>query len=235
MNGDHGRGKMEEKEQMIENIKEIERDNADPRRNHYVVRIRRDTALMMTFIKFQNRVSHPRVTFNLLVTGILLALVPTIVEGLAMPGVIVSYGVGALLILTALFRQYLTLSMMKSSPEIKENEEITYYFGNSGVRALRGVTEENMGYYKNIYRVWEDERTYYVGMNEEDLLILPKDKFELGSEKEFLEFILDKSGAEYRWTPVGLLNKWKDFLAKTRNRITQLRMEAQEKEQEKKK
>ncbi len=226
---------MEEKEQMIENIKEIERDNADPRRNHYVVRIRRDTALMMTFIKFQNRVSHPRVTFNLLVTGILLALVPTIVEGLAMPGVIVSYGVGALLILTALFRQYLTLSMMKSSPEIKENEEITYYFGNSGVRALRGVTEENMGYYKNIYRVWEDERTYYVGMNEEDLLILPKDKFELGSEKEFLEFILDKSGAEYRWTPVGLLNKWKDFLAKTRNRITQLRMEAQEKEQEKKK
>ena len=226
---------MEEKEQMIENIKEIERDNADPRRNHYVVRIRRDTALMMTFIKFQNRVSHPRVTFNLLVTGILLALVPTIVEGLAMPGVIVSYGVGALLILTALFRQYLTLSMMKSSPEIKENEEITYYFGNSGVRALRGVTEENMGYYKNIYRVWEDERTYYVGMNEEDLLILPKDKFELGSEKEFLEFILDKSGAEYRWTPVGLLNKWKDFLAKTRNRITQLRMEAQEKDQEKKK
>ncbi len=235
MNQDHGRGKMEEKEQMIENIKEIERDNADPRRNHYVVRIRRDTALMMTFIKFQNRVSHPRVTFNLLVTGILLALVPTIVEGLAMPGVIVSYGVGALLILTALFRQYLTLSMMKSSPEIKENEEITYYFGNSGVRALRGVTEENMGYYKNIYRVWEDERTYYVGMNEEDLLILPKDKFELGSEKEFLEFILDKSGAEYRWTPVGLLNKWKDFLAKTRNRITQLRMEAQEKDQEKKK
>ena len=40
---------------------------------------------MMTFIKFQNRVSHPRVTFNLVVTGILLALVPTLVENLAMP------------------------------------------------------------------------------------------------------------------------------------------------------
>lgn len=226
---------MEEKEQMIEHVGETESENTDPRRNHYVVRIRRDTALMMTFIKFQNRVSHPRVTFNLLVTGILFALVPTIVKGLALPGVIISYGMGALLILMGLFRQYLTLSMMKNSPEIKENEEITYYFGNSGVRALRGVTEENMGYYKNIYRVWEDERTYYVGMNEEDLLILPKDKFETGNEKGFLEFILDKSGAEYRWTPVGLINKWKDFLDKTKKRILHLRMEAQEQEKQNKK
>ena len=81
-------------------------ETADPRRNYYRVHVRRDTSLMMTFIKFQNRVSHPRVTFNLVVTGILLALVPTLVENLAMPGVIVSYGVGALLILTGLFRQY---------------------------------------------------------------------------------------------------------------------------------
>ena len=105
----------------------------DPRRNHYTVKIRRDTKMMMTFIKFQNRVSHPRVTFNLFATGVLLAAVPVIVKGLALPGVIVSYGVGGLLILTALFRQYLTLSMMKSNPEVKENEEITYYFGNTGL------------------------------------------------------------------------------------------------------
>lgn len=50
-------------------------ETADPRRNYYRVHVRRDTSLMMTFIKFQNRVSHPRVTFNLVVTGIILALV----------------------------------------------------------------------------------------------------------------------------------------------------------------
>ena len=64
--------------------------SADPRRNHYTVKIRRDTKMMMTFIKFQNRVSHPRVTFNLFATGVLLAAVPVIVKGLALPGVIVS-------------------------------------------------------------------------------------------------------------------------------------------------
>lgn len=209
--------------------------NADPRRNHYTVKIRRDTKMMMTFIKFQNRVSHPRVTFNLFATGVLLAAVPVIVKGLALPGVIVSYGVGGLLILTALFRQYLTLSMMKSNPEVKENEEITYYFGNTGVRAVHDDdTEENMGHYKNIYRLWEDEKTFYVGMNEDDLLILPKENIEGGDMGNFKDFILEKSGAEYRWKPVGIVNKWKDFLVKTKNRILYLRMEAEQREKEKK-
>lgn len=102
-----------------------------------------------------------------------------------MPGVIVSYGVGALLILTGLFRQYLTLSMMRNNPEVKENEEITYYFGNAGIRAVRDGQEENMGFYKAVYRIWEDEKTFYVGMNEDDLLILPKDRFEEGSAEDF--------------------------------------------------
>ena len=72
-------------------------------------------------------------------------------------------------------------------------------------------------------------------MNEEDLLILPKEGFEEGDEKEFRQFMLDKSGADYRWTPVRVTNQWKNFLVNTKNRITQLRMEAQEQEKEKKK
>lgn len=213
-----------------------EQVSVDPRRNHYTVQIRRDTEMMMIFIRFQNRVSHPRVTFNLFATGVLLAAVPVIVKGLALPGVIVSYGVGGLLILTALFRQYLTLSMMKSNPDVKENEEITYYFGNTGVRAVHDDgTEENMGHYKNIYRLWEDEKIFYIGMNEDDLLILPKENITGDVPEEFKEFILEKSGAEYRWKPTGIVNKWKDFLAKTRNRVTYLRMEAEDKEKQKRK
>ena len=222
----------EENERQMDN-QQIQ-ETADPRRNYYRVHVRRDTSLMMTFIKFQNRVSHPRVTFNLVVTGILLALVPTLVENLAMPGVIVSYGVGALLILTGLFRQYLTLSMMRNNPEVKENEEITYYFGNAGIRAVRDGQEKNMGFYKAVYRVWEDEKTFYVGMNEDDLLILPKDHFEEGSAEDFREFLVDKSGADYRWKPLGLVNRWKDFLTQTKNRITYLQMEARERDRNQK-
>lgn len=219
---------MEDKFREMEN-QEIQAAG-DPRRNYYTVHIRRDSAMMMKFIKFQNRISHPRVTFNLVVTGVLLALIPTLVKDLAMPGVIVSYGVGGLLILTGLFRQYLTLSMMKSNPEVKENEEITYYFGNAGIRAVRDGREENMGYYKGVYRIWEDEKTFFVGMNEDDLLILPKASFEEGNASDFKEFLLEKSGADYRWKPLGLMNRWKDFLAQTRNRITYLQMEARERD-----
>ena len=95
-------------------------------------------------------------------------------------------------------------------------------------------TEENMGHYKNIYRLWEDEKTFYVGMNEDDLLILPKENIEGGDMGSFKDFILEKSGAEYRWKPVGIVNKWKDFLVKTKNRILYLRMEAEQREKEKK-
>ncbi len=201
---------------------------ADPRKNHYTVHIRRDTQMMKIFIKFTNRIRHPRVTFNLLATGVLLALVPTVIKGIALPGVVISYGMGVLLILMALFRQNISVSMMKNDPQVKENEEITYLFGDSRIRALRDGREEDMGYYKNVYRVWEDERIYYVGMNEEDLLILPKDEFIEGDQKSFREFILDKSGADYRWVPTGLVNRSKEFGRKIRGHMTQMRIDAQE-------
>nr|WP_296265498.1 YcxB family protein [uncultured Merdimonas sp.] len=184
--------------------------------------------MMKIFIKFTNRIRHPRVTFNLLATGVLLALVPTVIKGIALPGVVISYGMGVLLILMALFRQNISVSMMKNDPQVKENEEITYLFGDSRIRALRDGREEDMGYYKNVYRVWEDERIYYVGMNEEDLLILPKDEFIEGDQKSFREFILDKSGADYRWVPTGLVNRSKEFGRKIRGHMTQMRIDAQE-------
>ena len=61
----------------MEEVKMEQQTAADPRKNRYVVDIRRDKAMMMKYIKFYNRVKHPRVTFNLVMTGILLALVPT--------------------------------------------------------------------------------------------------------------------------------------------------------------
>lgn len=209
-------------------------ETSDPRKNHFTVHIRRDTEMMKIFVKFTNRIRHPRVSFNLFVTGVLLALVPTIVEGIAFAGVVISYGMGALLILMALFRHYLSVSMMKSDPQVKENEEITYLFGNSGVRAVRDGAEEDMGYYKNVYRVWEDEQIYYVGMNEEDLLILPKNDFKEGEPESFREFILDKSGADYRWTPAGVVNRGREFVRKIQGHMTQMRIDAQEQEQKKK-
>ena len=48
------------------------------------------------------------------------------------------------------------------------------------------------------------------------------------------EFLVDKSGADYRWKPLGLVNRWKDFLTQTKNRITYLQMEARERDRNQK-
>lgn len=182
----------------------------DARKNHYTVRTRRDVKMMKTFISFSNRVRHPRVSANMFILGALLIALPIITDGIALAGVVICYGMGALLVLMALFRQYISVAMMRSDPQVKENEELVYLFGNSGIRVERDGTTENMGYYKNVYRIWEDEKNYYVGMNEDDLLILPKADFTQGDAKEFREFIVDKSGADYIWKPAGFLNVCKN-------------------------
>lgn len=178
----------------------------------YKVKIRRDTEMMKTFVKFSNRVKHPKVTLYMLTIGVLLLILPFTNKGIKMPGVIISLVMGVLLVGMALFRHNISVQMMKSNPEVKENEELTYMFGNTGVKVKREDKIEHMGSYHKIYRVWEDEKNFYVGMNEDDLLILPRVDFCEGDVSTFRDFILDKSRADYRWQPTGFVNickqKW---------------------------
>ena len=75
---------------------------SDPRKNKYVVRTRRDTSMIKTYIQFVNKVKHPRVSVNMFVTGVLLAILPIIAKGaIALPGEIIAYSVGALLMIMA--------------------------------------------------------------------------------------------------------------------------------------
>lgn len=188
----------------------------------YKVEIRRDENMMRTFIKFSNRVRHPRVTVYMLIVGISLILLPFAQRGIKQPGVTISIVMGVLLTAMGLFRQNISIWMMKSDPAVKLNEELTYIFGNTQIRAIKGAVIENMGSYSKIYRVWEDEKHFYVGMNEEDLLILPKMNFSEGDAKTFRDFILEKSGADFRWQPTGFVNickhKWMNFQMKMMER-----------------
>lgn len=193
----------------------------DTKKNKYIVHIRRDTGLMKTYVKFYNRVKHPRVTMNMFFTGILLIILPIAVDGIALPGVVICYVMGALLVLMSLFRHNIAVWQMKGNPEVKENEEITYYFGNTKIRVENEGKIETMGVYQNIYRVWEDEKNYYVGMNEDDLLILPKNAFEKGDADSFRDYILEKSGADFVWKPVGIVNIVKNKKLQMQARMAQ--------------
>ena len=66
--------------------------------------MKRDTKMMRTFVSFTNRVKHPRVTFNLFLVGAMLVALPLVNKEIALPGVIIGYGMGTLLLLMAFFR-----------------------------------------------------------------------------------------------------------------------------------
>ena len=215
--------------------KELERPEIqDPHKKKYVVYTKRDTELMKTFIRFDNRVRHPRMGVNMGLVGVLLLLVPVILKDTGTTGKIIAVCVGALLLSIALFRVHISVNMMKGNPEVKENEEITYLFGNSGIWAQRIDGIEDMGYYKTVYHLWEDEDNYYVGLDNDDLLILPKANFKEGDSESFRDFLLDKSGAKYTWKPAKLLNIWKNMLSQAHQKMDETGNDSQGNEKSKK-
>lgn len=215
--------------------KELERPEIqDPHKKRYVVYTKRDTELMKTFIRFDNRVRHPRMGVNMGLVGVLLLLVPVILKDTGTTGKIIAVCVGALLLSIALFRVHISVNMMKGNPEVKENEEITYLFGNSGIWAQRIDGIEDMGYYKTVYHLWEDEDNYYVGLDNDDLLILPKANFKEGDSESFRDFLLDKSGAKYTWKPEKLLNIWKNMLSQAHQKMDETGNDSQGNEKSKK-
>jgi len=189
---------------------------------------------MKTFIRFDNRVRHPRMGVNMGLVGVLLLLVPVILKDTGTTGKIIAVCVGALLLSIALFRVHISVNMMKGNPEVKENEEITYLFGNSGIWAQRIDGIEDMGYYKTVYHLWEDEDNYYVGLDNDDLLILPKANFKEGDSESFRDFLLDKSGAKYTWKPAKLLNIWKNMLSQAHQKMDETGNDSQGNEKSKK-
>lgn len=215
--------------------KELERPEIqDPHKKRYVVYTKRDTELMKTFIRFDNRVRHPRMGVNMGLVGVLLLLVPVILKDTGTTGKMIAVCVGALLLSIALFRVHISVNMMKGNPEVKENEEITYLFGNSGIWAQRIDGIEDMGYYKTVYHLWEDEDNYYVGLDNDDLLILPKANFKEGDSESFRDFLLDKSGAKYTWKPAKLLNIWKNMLSQAHQKMDETGNDSQGNEKSKK-
>ena len=204
----------------------------DRRKNHYVVETKRDTKLMLTFIEFKNRVEHPMATLYMVAMGVMLKQA----DSIAMVGKVIGYIFGTVLTLMGLFRKYISVYLMKSNPQVNVDEEITYLFGNTGIRADKQQegTEEHLANYKEVYCVWEDEADFYLGMNNDDLIVLQKANFTTGEASLFKDFILEKSGAKYIWKPAKFVNVCKNAVLKAKIRATQMQMAADQDNKEEK-
>jgi len=168
--------------------------------------------------------------------GLMLFWLPFVNHDIKLPGQIVCYVMGPILFLLSLFRHNISVLMMKESDGMKVGEDIIYHFSNTGLVVEKSAGIEHMGNYKKIYRIWENEYTFFIGMNEDDLIVLPKDRFEEGDVETFRDFIIEKSHCIYTWKPVKLLNsiKWKWMQFRTRDHIKKAEAAEEEAKENKK-
>jgi len=157
--------------------------------------------------------------------GVMLFVLPFLNEDIALPGKIIAWVVGAIMVPFGIFRHNISVSMMADNPATKLNAELTYLLGKTGIWVEEDGKIDNFGSYKKIYRVWEDEKFFYIGMNEDDLLVFPKENFERGDVGTFRDFILEKSCEDFRWVPTQPVNIVK-------NRINQMKWNRQKQDEE---
>lgn len=206
------------------------KDTLDLLKRKYVVPVKRDVKMLKTFVKFSNQVRHPRVTVYMVTVGAMLIALPIANKEIALPGVIICYVMGALMVLMGVFRHYIGVQMLRSNPQTIVDEELTYIFGNTDIKTDKGGVLEKLGSYQAIYRLWEDEKIFYIGINEDDLVVLPKANFEEGDVSTFRDFILDKSGAIFTWQPKRIDNVIKNNINQFKWRMQKQTEEAEEKE-----
>ena len=196
----------------------------------YIVPVTRDEKLLKTFVKFSNQTRHPRTTVYMVTVGTMLIALPIANEGIALAGEIICYVMGALMVLMGVFRHHIGVYMLKSNPQTKLDEELTYIFGNTDVKTERNGELEKLGSYASIYRLWEDEKFFYIGINEDDLAVLPKASFEVGDVGTFRDFILEKSGATFTWQPKRVDNVIKNNIAQFKRRMQKQKEETKSEE-----
>ena len=102
----------------------------------YQVKTKRDSGVLKAYITFTYRMLHPGVSARLMLYGLVIAL-PGIFFVKDLYWRIFFTGIGVLMILLGLFRQYISLWMTKrNDPDHKSGAEFTYNFTVTDAPAL---------------------------------------------------------------------------------------------------
>ena len=123
--------------------------------------------------------------------------------------------VGILMVLSGMVLPKVALARLKKMDEsYQAKKEFTYVFARGSMYVYENdELSQNVGSYKQVSCFYEDEKNFYVGINNDDLYLLPRKGFVEGDAKDFVEFIQDVSGESCIFLPATLKNRWKKFRA----------------------
>ena len=179
----------------------------------YQVKTKRDSGVLKAYITFTYRMLHPGVSARLMLYGLIVAL-PGIYYFKDLYWKIFFTGIGVLMILLGLFRQYISLWMTKrNDPDYKSGAEFTYNFTIKDADFMKdGVRFSGLGNYKDITGFYHDDSYLYMGMKNKEIIVIPKDRFTIGDSDSFEEFIYKKSKKTCHWLP----NNYRDAMKQRR-------------------
>lgn len=138
---------------------------AKPKEVLYQVKTKRDSGVLKAYITFTYRMLHPGVSVRLMLYGLLIAL-PGIFYFKDLYWKIFFTGIGVLMILLGLFRQYISLWMTKrNDPDYQSGAEFTYNFTVNDAAFLKnGEYYSGLGKYKDITGFYHDDSYLYMGL-----------------------------------------------------------------------
>ena len=88
-------------------------------------------------------------------------------------------------------------SKKKNKSKKQKNKEFTFYFYERHIKIKAKRQFERMTYFE-IKKIFETEKNFFLYLDEKHPIILDKDGFEIGTSKEFVEFIKKKCPFKYR-------------------------------------
>lgn len=177
----------------------------------FVIDTQKTQETLKDFILFKRRATRSHTTFHLcIIAGGLISM------GLSAkaqnPTATVNFLlIGIFILLFAFFRHYFTLSKFKKSDQaFLEKWKLTYLFTDNTLFVYRnGELFEKTKNYHSISSLYVDEKNFYLGINNEDLYVLPKQDFKLGTSENFVHFITSKSNIDVVYLPAKLQNQIK--------------------------
>ena len=182
--------------------------------NKFKIVMKKTDEVMKDFISFTYRAKGTVARFKVRVLAVGLAVIGILAAKDNHPiagGVMLAIG-GGFFVASFFVSQIAVLRVKAVDIAYQNKTELTYAFTNSGIYVYENAElSKNVGGYHNVTCFYGDEKNYYVGVNNEDLYLLPRKCFVEGDAEEFLEFIETKSNEKYEFLPNTIKNKWIQF------------------------
>ena len=210
----------------------------------FKVVMRKDDEVLRDFISFTYRAQGAIQRYKMRVLAVGLAVIGFLAgrDDHIIAGAIM-FGLGMAFLVASFFLSQIAVAKLKKADiAYQKQTELTYAFTNGGLYVYEdGELSQNVGSYSKVTCFYGDEKNYYVGVNNDDLYLLPKKRFVEGDAEAFLEFVENKSGEKYEFLPLKVKNKyllkkmeWKQQEIEYNERAEKLREEDKKKKAEKK-